>query len=93
MTRVTLVIEGGFAAVPGLAAPVTVEDERTTELAAACAFFSLPAEVGAPRPGAADYLTYHVTGEDGTRTHTVRAVEPVPDAGLRDLIAYLQSRR
>lgn len=86
-------VEGGFAAVPALAAPVTVEDERVAELAAACDFFSMPPELGTPRPGAADYLTYQVTGEDAGRTHQVRAVEPVPDAGLRDLIAYLQSRR
>ena len=91
--KVTLVVEGGFAPIPALSAPVTVEDGRVAELAAACDFFALPAEVGVPRPGAADYFTYALTGADGGRTHTVRAVEPVTDAGLLALIEYIRSKR
>ena len=99
--RITYRMEGGFASLPGLAAPVTVDSaslapEQADELerrVQAARFFALPALAGAPARGAADYRTYTITIEDGERTHTVRATEPVEDTALRDLLAYVRTLR
>jgi len=99
--RITYQMEGGFTSLPGLAAPMTIDSaslppEQAGELerrVQAARFFALPALAGAPARGAADHRTYTVTIEDGGRTHTVRASDPVEDAGLRDLLAYVRTLR
>jgi hypothetical protein len=97
--RVHFDSEGGFAHFPGLSQPVSVDTDelppeqaaRVEQLVRAANFFSQPDELAAPAPGAADYRTYTITVEDGGRSHTVRAAEPVEDQGVRALIEHLQA--
>jgi hypothetical protein len=53
-------------------------------------FTSLPSQVGAAPPGAADYRTYEITVEDEGRAHKVRAVEPIGDPALQRLVNFLE---
>jgi hypothetical protein len=53
-------------------------------------FTSLPPQVGAAPPGAADYRTFEITVEDQDRVHTVRAVEPIGDPALQRLVNFLE---
>jgi hypothetical protein len=74
--------------------PVTVEvdqlDKEGTQelkrLVEAARFFDLPANVGAPARGAADYQHYILTVEESGRRHTVRLLVPVEDPALLDLV-------
>ena len=94
---VTLEVEGGFAYVPGLGAPFRADTDELAqgdaatlrELVASADFFAQPETLGAPPPGAADLRTYTVTVASGGRRHTVRAVEPIADPGVRDLVDQL----
>ena len=63
------------------------------QLIVAARFFELPAKVGSPRPGAADYRTYTITVESGEQRHTVEAVEPIDDVGLSELVAFLREKK
>lgn len=56
-------------------------------------FTSLPPELGAAPPGAADYRTYEITIEDQGRAHKVRAVEPIRDPALQRLVDFLEQYR
>lgn len=97
----TLKTEGGFAPVPGLTRPIAVDtaelpDDQARELdrlVRRAAFFTLPARVGRPRPGAADLRTYELTVSGAPGTHTVRATEPVEDPALAALIQSVEARR
>ena len=92
--------DGGFDHFPGLSRPVRID---TTELAAEQAdrlkglverarFFELPAEVGAPPPGAADLRSYTITVQDADRTHTVKTSDALEDPALRDLVEHLRAQ-
>ncbi|MBM3521026.1 MAG: hypothetical protein FJX63_09740, partial [Alphaproteobacteria bacterium] len=91
--RIVYTKEGGLAYIPALAAPVTIdtgaleaEDAKAVESTVReAAFFELPARIGSPRPGAADYQTYTISVEDGGRKHTVQ----VTDLGERPEMAKL----
>lgn len=93
----TLEVDGGFAFVPGLATPYHTDTDQLTEndaatlraLLAEAHFFDQQETSGSPSAGAADLRTYTVTASAGGRTHTVRAVEPVEDPGLRRLVDQL----
>ena len=86
--------EGGLAFFPGLSKPVPLdtnnldksEAEEIKRLVAAAHFFDLPAAVGEPAKGAADYQHYTLTIEDGERRHTVRVLVPPQDPALRELL-------
>ena len=93
--------EGGFASFPGLRAPVEIRTEDLGEEEAAelvrcvreARFFERPegpAE-GPPR-GAADLRLRTVTVEEGDRSRTVRAYEPIGDPALRALVDALDGR-
>ncbi|HEY3060238.1 MAG TPA: protealysin inhibitor emfourin [Chloroflexota bacterium] len=94
--RLRLSAEGGFAAVPGLRRPVTVDlddlpesDARAVrELVEGCDFFSLPDRIAAPA-GAADYREYTITAENGDQQHTVRVPEIGAPPELLSLIDKL----
>lgn len=96
--RIEFAVEGGLAHFPGLAEPVTVDAdllgqddaEQLRRLVAAARFFDLPAAVGAPARGAADYRQYILTIDDGSRTHTVRVLEPIEDPVLQELVQAVQ---
>ena len=96
--RVHFQVSGGIGFLPGLAVPRAIdvdalpeEDRRRVRQAVDEArFFTLPARVPAPR-GAADYQTYQITIEDGTRRHTVVVSDPVAPAPLQRLVNLLRS--
>jgi hypothetical protein len=68
--RIQFSTEGGIAYFPGLSQPVTIDSEALSQqqgaelkrLVEAAHFFDLPANVGRPAPGAADYRQYNVYG-------------------------------
>jgi len=96
---ITLKIEGGFAYVPGLNRPTTLDTARLPDaqahiledLVRRADFFALPPTVGHPRPGSADVRTFEITVTTVERTHTVRAVEPVDNPALGALIQRVQA--
>ncbi len=98
--RIQFSMEGGIAYFPGLSRPVTIDSKQLNEqeaaelkgLVDAADFFNLPAKVGSPARGAADYRQYNVTIEEGARRHTVHATEPIDDPDLRRLVEFLGSK-
>lgn len=98
--RIEFSEEGGIAHFPGLARPVTVdtdhlakeEGEYLRQYVDASRFFDLPATVGVPPKGAADYRQYTLTVDDGRKKHTVRIPEPVEDPNLRELIQAVRKQ-
>lgn len=97
MIRITFRTGGGFAPLPGLSTPVTIDAAALPEESAAelrqllddARFFSLPPRI-AGAPGAADYQTYTIAVEEDGRAHTVRVSEPIPDERLRALVDRLR---
>jgi hypothetical protein len=96
--RVQLQVSGGVGYFPGRAAPRTIDADTLPDadrdalkaLVDAAGFFALPQRLPAPR-GAADYLTYQITIEDGGRRHTVAAADPVSNPALQRLIEKLRA--
>jgi hypothetical protein len=92
--------EGGIAYFPALSTPVAIDVDRLAEpeqeelkrLVAAAHFFELPARVGEPAKGAADYQYYILTIEAEGRRHTVRVLVPTQDPALRELLQAVQKR-
>jgi hypothetical protein len=96
--RVVLQQEGGLA---GLVHPPLVVDSKQLapeqqreldQLIVECNFFQLPADGPTPPQGAADYLTYTLTVEREQQTHSIRVADPVTDAALAALIAFVKRR-
>jgi hypothetical protein len=50
----------------------------------------LPADGPIPPEGAADYVTYMLTVEREQQTHSIRVTDPVTDAALAALIAFVK---
>jgi hypothetical protein len=98
--RITFQRDGGIAFFPGLSKPVTIDsndlssDEQAEieQLVRQAAFFRRPEQVGTLSRGAADFINYTVTVDDGEKSHTIRIVEPVQDVRLQELIAFLQAK-
>jgi Emfourin len=96
--RIEFTQAGGIGYFPRLNKPVTVEVDHLDKAEAqelkrlieAARFFALPAAIGAPARGAADYQSYVVTVEDGGQRHTVRVLVPVEDPALHDLVRAVQ---
>ncbi len=92
--RITVERDGGFAYIPGLSAPATLDtaalpsDEAAPlEAAARAADFSAKAaQAGAPAPGSADHRTVTVTVEDGGSSRSISVSDPVEDPALRSLV-------
>ena len=99
--KIQFKMDGGIAAFPGLSKPVLVDSDALSaddaaqlqQLVNAARFFDLPAKVGQPLRGAADYRTYTITIEDGKQRRTVSIVDPIEDANLAALIDYLKAKR
>jgi hypothetical protein len=94
--RVVLQQEGGFA---GLVRPPLVVDStqlapqqqrELDRLIVECDFFQLSANGPSPPEGAADYVTYTLTVEREQQTHSIRVTDPVTDAALAALIAFVK---
>jgi hypothetical protein len=94
--RVEFKIEGGFAYLPGLSQPVTIDTDRLSpkeagkleRLVEAAGFFGLPATSEPPR-GGADFRSYIISISSAGGSHTVKIVEPVENPQLQALIDYL----
>lgn len=101
--RIQFKMEGGIAYFPGLSEePIMIdsdelpkqEADELKQLVNAAHFFNLPAEIGSPLPGAADYFQYTITiEEDGRNQHTVRLTDPIKDPNLQALVTYLRTLR
>lgn len=98
--RVQFKTEGGIAHFPGLSRPVLIDSaalsaedaEELRRLVEAARFFEQPASASAPPRGAADYRRHTISVDTGERQHTVQVAEPVADAGLRNLIRFLEAK-
>jgi environmental stress-induced protein Ves len=95
---ITFETSGGFAALPGLNRPFTIDTkaldlQRAGELESLvreATFFEKPAVSDTTAKGAADYQTYVITVRDGTRSHTVRLTDPITDPFLERLVSRLR---
>lgn len=94
--RIHFRMDGGLAAFPGLAAPVTIDCDAlppaTTahwrELVRRAGLLSRPAQAPARSP---DARAYTIGVDDGTHSRTVTVTEPIADAALRELVDALQT--
>jgi hypothetical protein len=99
--RIQFKMEGGIAYFPGLSKPITIdsdtlpkqESDELKRLVNATHFFALPAVMGSPSPGAADYRQYTITIQDEGKQHTVHVTDLIEDPNLQALLAYLRARR
>jgi hypothetical protein len=97
--QITIETSGGFAALPGLARPITIDtaslDAKTAAalhaLIVESTFFELPPLIDTTQQGAADFLTYQISVDDGSSSHTVRFTEPVLNPLLERLLALVQA--
>jgi len=98
---ITVKIDGGFAYIPGLVKPITLdvsslpadEAQKVLAMVQAANFFTLPATLNEPARGAADFQTYEITVQSGDCIHTVRAVEPIGNPVLEALVRRVQATR
>ena len=89
---------GGVAYFPGLNKPITIkvdqldvkDAEELKRLVDASHFFDLPAAIGVPAKGMADYQFYTLAISDSDRQHSVRVLVPIEDPALLDLIQIVQ---
>ena len=99
--RIQFKMEGGIAYFPGLSKPITIdsdqlpkqESDELKRLVDATHFFALPAVMGSPSPGAADYRQYTITIQDEGKQHTVHVTDLIEDPNLQALLTYLRARR
>jgi hypothetical protein len=95
---ITLEVSGGFAPLPALSGPLTIdtaqiEPQARTELEALVCqsrFFDLPLRGPTPAKGAADYRTYTITVQDGPRVYTIQLTDPITDIYLEQLVSRLR---
>jgi Emfourin len=92
--RIQVERDGGFAYIPGLRGPKTVDtatlppaEAAALEAAARQADFSAAAErAAAPARGSADHRTVTVTVEDGGASRSITVSDPIEDDALRSLV-------
>ncbi len=97
--KITLETSGGIAYMPKLNAPVVIDTQQIEPdsgsqletLVRESRFFEQPAITITVKKGAADYRTYTITVEDGSRTHSVQLTDPITDTNLEGLVALLQT--
>jgi hypothetical protein len=97
--KITFEVDGGFAPLPALSRPVTIdtaqiEPEAATELESLVRhsrFFEQPIRGRGPAKGAADYRTYTLTVEDGPQVHTIQLTDPITDTNLERLVSRMMS--
>lgn len=97
--RIDFRVDGGLAAFPGLARPVSIhcdalpvhEGERLRDLVRRADFFALPPRDDS-RAGAPDARVYTIAIDDGSRCRRLTLREPIADPALRDLVAELRDR-
>ena len=94
---ITFEMSGGFAHLPALSRPVTIdtaqlEPQFRTELESLVRqswFFDQPTYL-TPTKGAADYRTYTITVQDGSHVHTIQLTDPITDINLEQLVSRLR---
>ena len=99
--QLSLSVDGGFAPMPGLRQPMTVDVDKlpakqaseARRLLDASNFFAQPAQLPGPTTGAADYREYTITADRGDGRHTVKVPEIGAPPELLDLIDWLQQQR
>ncbi len=95
---VTVAIDGGIAAFPGLARPFTVDaddlspSEAATlvELVDESGFLTLEPQQDSPVP---DAQTYTITVTTGDRSRTLTLGDPLPNPALRRLVNLVERHR
>ena len=94
--RIDFRIDGGLAAFPGLAKPVTIDCEalpsaqtaRLHDLVDRADFFSLPKKM--PASNHPDARAYTIEIDDGKQCRTVTITEPIDNPALRVLVDELR---
>lgn len=97
--KINFKIDGGFAYMPALRKPLTIdtaqidpqEANQLESLVRESRFFDQPAQSGTVTKGAADYMTYVITVDDGPRFHTIQLTDPVTDVNLQRLVSHLRN--
>jgi hypothetical protein len=97
--RIVFETSGGFAFTAALGNPVTIDTTQVDPTAAReleslmrdARFFDQPAQAPPPPSGAADYLTYTITVQDGPRQHTIELTDPIGDPTIARLVFALQA--
>ncbi|HET9670266.1 MAG TPA: protealysin inhibitor emfourin [Casimicrobiaceae bacterium] len=96
--RIDFRMEGGFAALPGLATPLTIECDslppdkqaQWRALLQRANFFARPED--AKSPPQPDARTYTILVDDGANCRSITVHEPIGDPGLRRLVEALRER-
>jgi hypothetical protein len=96
--KLTFKISGGFAYIPALSRPVIIDTaqidpqvaNQLESLVQESRFFDQPATINTVPKGAADYRTYTITVEEGSRAHTIELTDPITDANLERLVSFLE---
>jgi hypothetical protein len=94
---ITFEMSGGFAHLPALSGPVTIDtaqiepqaDNELESLVRQSRFFDQPSRGPTPAKGAADYRSYTITVRDGLRVHTIQLTDPITDVNLEQLVCKL----
>lgn len=97
--KIDFKMEGGFAFLPALNQPITIDTAQVEPQVAKqlesfvreARFFNQPAQARPAAKGAADYRTYTLTIEDGPRAHTIQLTDPITDTNLQQLVAHLRT--
>ena len=99
MMRVKLIIDGGFAHIPGLGPPTVIDSEHLSAEEAAqlqrlCDAASATGQntSASSMPAVADGRRYRLTIETGDARRDLIAADPVNDPAIAHLIAFVQQR-
>lgn len=92
-------ISGGFAHIPALNKPVSIETtqidpKEATQLESFVRqsdFFNRSIPPSNKEQGAADYREYTITIEDEARVRTIQLADPITDESLARLVTHLQT--
>lgn len=97
MMRIEFSVDGGIAAFPGLAKPVTIDcatlpaadTAHLRELVHRADFFARPTHRTSAK--APDTRAYTIAIDDGPQCRTMTVTEPIADTALGDLVAALRA--
>jgi hypothetical protein len=95
---ITLEVSGGFAPLPALSKPLTIDTAQIEpqarieleSLVRLSRFFDQPLRGLTPAKGAADYRIYTITVQDGPHAHTIQLTDPITDINLEQLVSRLR---
>lgn len=98
--KLTFKMSGGFAYIPALSKPVIIDTDQIDpevanqlrSLVRESHFFDQPATIHNSPKGAADYLIYTITIEDGSQAHTLQLTDPIADTNLARLVSFLEGK-